>query len=393
MSTAAQQPAQEQLRRWKDLYQKYRPFQLKAIVGQEHLIKSLTNSARRDSFNHAYLLAGAYGSGKTSVARILASLMVCPDRKPGSDIVCGKCRYCEGIHAGHCVDVVEFDGGEQTGVDDARDLKKSTEYTPQELKRKVYIVDECHKLSNAANSALLKVLEEPPPYVHFIFCTTDADRVLPTIVSRCQRYGLAKIPSDLMAKRLELIADREGVKLEPGVSRHIARLSDGSLRDAIGNLEQAAIFTDGNVTLQSAAAFFGMPEKRATYELVRLIAQGNISALILKVNDLIMACVDPKEVLLEVSNVLRNVFIARCFARDGKEPDLSMLDVNEDEAAIIKALAKDMPLDALRKMADSLGSVERRVAIHMNDRWIVEAALVSCALIINNEAQKSIKAG
>jgi len=307
--------------------------------------------------------------------------------------VCGKCRYCESIHAGHCVDVVEIDGGEQTGVDDARDLKKSTAYTPLELKRKVYIIDECHKLSPAANSALLKVLEEPPPYVHFIFCTTEADKVLRTIVSRCQRYRLTKIPSELMAARLELVASKEGVKVEPGVARHIARLSDGSLRDAIGNLEQVAVFTDGNVTMQSTTSFFGMPEKRATYELVRLIAQGNASGLLLKANDLIMSCVDPKEILLDVSNVLRNVFIARSFAKDGREPDLSMLDVNDDEAEIVKGLAKDMPLEALRKMADSLGTVERRVAVHINERWIVEAALVGCVLILNNEAQKTIKAG
>jgi DNA polymerase-3 subunit gamma/tau len=397
MSTTQQAPAQPsaqaQPRRWRDLYQKYRPFQLRAIVGQPNVVTSLTNAAKRDSFNHAYLLAGAYGSGKTSVARILASLMVCPDRKPGSDLVCGKCRYCESIHAGHCVDVVEIDGGEQTGVDDARDLKKSTAYTPLELKRKVYIIDECHKLSPAANSALLKVLEEPPPYVHFIFCTTEADKVLRTIVSRCQRYRLTKIPSELMAARLELVASKEGVKVEPGVARHIARLSDGSLRDAIGNLEQVAVFTDGNVTMQSTTSFFGMPEKRATYELVRLIAQGNASGLLLKANDLIMSCVDPKEILLDVSNVLRNVFIARSFAKDGREPDLSMLDVNDDEAEIVKGLAKDMPLEALRKMADSLGTVERRVAVHINERWIVEAALVGCVLILNNEAQKTIKAG
>lgn len=393
MNQVASQNVTEQPRRWKDLYQKFRPFQLKGIVGQESLVRSISNAAKRDSFNHAYMLAGAYGSGKTSVARIMAAMMVCPNRKPGSDIVCGKCRYCEGIHAGHCVDVTEIDGGEQTGVDEARELKKSTEYTPQELKRKIYIIDECHRLSNAATSALLKVLEEPPPYVHFIFCTTDADKVLRTIVSRCQRYKLTKIPSELMAKRLEMIAKMEGINLESGVSRHIARLSDGSLRDAIGNLEQAAIFTDGNVTLQSAAAFFGLPEKRATYELVKLIAQCNVSALILKVNDLVMSCIDPKEILLEVSNVLRNIFIARCFTKEGVEPDLSMLDVNDDEAAMVKALAKDIPMSALQKMADSLGNVEKRVAIHMNDRWIVEAALVSCALIINNEAQKSIKAG
>ena len=378
---------------WNNLYQKYRPFQLRAVVGQQNVVKSLSNAAKRESFNHAYLLAGAYGSGKTSFARILASLIACPDRKPGTDVVCGKCKYCEGIHAGHCVDVMEIDGGEQTGVDEARELKKHASFSPQELKRKIYIIDECHKLSTAANSALLKILEEPPPYVHFIFCTTDQDKVLRTIVSRCQRYSLTKIPTDLMAERIDLIATREGIKLEKGVSRHIARLSDGSLRDGIGNLEQIAVFSGGDVSLQTAASFFGMPEKRITYEIVKMISQGNVSALLLKVNDLIMSGVDPKEILLEVSNVLRTVFIAKSFARDGKIPDLSMLDVSDEELTVIKTMANDMSLPVLNRMADSLSSVERRVAIHINDRWIVEAALVGCALLVNTEAQKSIKVG
>lgn len=377
---------------WTNLYQRYRPFQLCSVVGQKNVVRSLTNSAKKDSFNHAYLLAGAYGSGKTSFARILASLIVCPNRKPGSPYVCGKCKYCNGIHAGHCVDVTEIDGGDQTGVDEARELKKNASFSPQELKRKIYIIDECHKLSSAANSALLKILEEPPPYVHFIFCTTDADKVLRTIVSRCQRYLLTKIPSTLMADRLDLIAKNEGMKVEPGVTRHIARLSDGSLRDAIGNLEQVAVFSNGDVTMQTAATFFGHPERRSTYEIVKLISQGNISTLLLRINDLIMSCVEPKEILLEVSNVLRNLFIMKSFGRDGKSPG-GLIDVNEDEGEVIKAISEDISLGALQRMADSLGSVERRVAVHINERWIVEAALVNCALIVNSEAQKSIKVG
>jgi len=378
---------------WNNLYQKFRPFQLCSIVGQQTVVKTLTNAAKRDSFNHAYFLAGAYGSGKTSFARILASLMVCPNRKPGSPYVCGQCKYCNGIHSGHCVDVVEIDGGEQTGVDDARDLKKNASFSPHELKRKIYIIDECHKLSPAANSALLKILEEPPPYVHFIFCTTDPDKVLNTIVSRCQRHRLTKIPSNLMAERLDFIAKNEGIKTEAGVTRHIARLSDGSLRDAIGNLEQVAIFSNGDINLKTAAMFFGLPEKRATYEIVQLLSQGNVSTLLLKINDLIMSSVEPKEILLEVSNVLRNVFIMKSFSRDGKQPVGTLMDVNEDEAEAVKAIANNISLAALQRMADSLGSVERRIAVHINERWIVEAALVNCALIVNNEAQKSVKLG
>ena len=389
--TTTQQSSQKaapSLKRWNNLYQQFRPIQLCDVVGQENVVKSLTNSAKRDCFNHAYLMAGAYGSGKTSFARVLASLMVCPNRKPGSEYACGKCKYCIGIHNGHCVDVMEMDGGDQTGVDEARELKKNASFSPQELTKKVYIIDECHKLSQAANSALLKVLEEPPPYVHFIFCTTDADKVMPTIISRCQRYVLTKIPSELIAGRLDLVAEKESIVLEPGVSRYIARLSDGSLRDALGNLEQAAIFSDGNVTLEAASKFFGLPERRVAHELVQMIATNNVSGMLLKINDLLMSSVHPKEILLEVSNVLRNVFIVKHCGKDGR-----LMDVNESEAEAIEKLSAGLSQTVLQQMAASLSNVEKRLALHINERWIVEAALVHCASIVNSEAQKSSKLG
>jgi DNA polymerase III subunit gamma/tau len=376
---------------WVDLYKRYRPFQLRSVVGQANVVTSLTNAAKSNKFNHAYLLAGAYGSGKTSFARILASLMVCPNRKPDSPYVCGKCKYCIGVHDGHCVDVTEINGASQTGVDDARDLEKNASFSPQELKKKIYIIDECHRLSSAANSALLKILEEPPPYVHFIFCTTDPDKMLSTIISRCQRYILTKIPANLAAERLDLIANREGISIEKGVSRYITGLSNGSLRDAIGNLEQIALFTNGNITMENTTSFFGHPEKRIIYEMVKFIAGGNVSALLMSANDLIMANVEPREILSEISNVLRNIFIVKAFSREGKPPDGELIEVNDDELEVVKAIANDLSLPMLQKMADSFSVVEKRVAVNINVRWIVEAALVQCALIVNSELQKSLK--
>jgi DNA polymerase-3 subunit gamma/tau len=372
-------PERDKADKWLNLYEKYRPFQLRSVVGQKNTVTALTNAAKRNSFNHAYMLSGNRGCGKTSLARILASLMVCPDRKPSSDLVCGKCKYCNGIHEGHCVDVFEINGANQTGVDDARELEKAASFSPQELSRKVYIIDECHKLSSAANSALLKILEEPPPYVHFILCTTDPEKMLPTIISRCQRYMLTKIPSNLIAERLELISKHEGITLEAGVSKYIAGLAGGSLRDAIGNLEQAAVFSDGNITMDNTISFFGHPEKRIVYEITKFISTGNASALLLSVNHLIMSNVDPKEVLSEISNVLRNIFIVKMFNKEGKEPSGELIDVNEDELEIVKSIAKDLSVNALQKMADTFGSVEKRVAVNINVRWIVEAALVQCA--------------
>lgn len=373
------------LKKWSDLYRHYRPIQLDEVVGQQNVVKSLSNSAKRESWNHAYMMAGAYGSGKTSFARILASLMVCPNRKPGSVEVCGRCRYCVNIHAGHCVDVIEMDGAEQSGVEEARDLKKSAAFSPQELKKKIYIIDECHRLSKEANSALLKVLEEPPPFVHFIFCTTDSDKVLRTIISRCQRFILTKIPTDLMAQRLDAVAKREGIKLETGVSRYIARLSDGSLRDGLGNLEQVSIFSNGDVSMSAVSEFFGLPEKRITYEIVDMMAAGNISGMMLNINDLIMSCVQPREILFEISNVLRNIYMVINCGRNGK-----LVDINDDEMDLVERLSKRISAVTLQKMVESLRNTERMVAVHINERWVVESALVHCAMIIQ-EAQSSLK--
>lgn len=375
-------------RKWMELYRRYRPIQLSDVVGQTYVVQSLSNSAKRNSFNHAYLLAGAYGSGKTSFARILASLMVCPNRKPGSNMVCGKCKYCVGIHNGYCVDVMELDGGNQTGVDEARELKKSTAFTPQELKKKIYIIDECHKLSPAANSALLKVLEEPPPYVHFIFCTTDSHKMLPTIISRCQKHMLSRIPSKLVAERLEKVAAREGILVEKGVCQQLARLAGGSLRDALGNLEQVAMFTAGDVKAATVGEYFGIPSTRVAYSIVSMMTEQNVSGMLMKVNDLIVSCIDPKEILVEVSNVLRNIHVLKYCGKDA-----NLIDVDDEEMATIEALAAKFSEKSLMNIATSLGKIENQITMNINERWIVEAALVNCVLTLNNDEQSSRKSG
>ena len=385
---ADDQPKEDIPKKWFELYRKYRPIQLGDVVGQTYAVQSLSNAAKRNSFNHAYLFAGQYGSGKTSLGRILASLMVCQNRKPGSDMVCGKCKYCVAIHNGYCVDVLEIDGANQGGVDEAKELKKSTSFTPQELKKKIYLVDEAHRLSKEANSALLKILEEPPPYVHFIFCTTDANKMLKTIVSRCQKHMLHKISSTLMAERLEKVAAREGITVEKGVCQQLARLAGGSLRDALGNLEQVAGFSGGNIKTSTVSDYFGIPSSRIAYSVVTMIAEQNISGLLMKINDLVVSCINPKEILVEVSNVFRNI---QLFKYCGKTSNL--IDVDDEEMATIEGLASKFNDKAMISIASSLGRIENQVTININERWIVEAALINCVLILNSDKQLLSNAG
>jgi DNA polymerase III gamma/tau subunit len=188
-----------------------------------------------------------------------------------------------------------------------------------------------------------------------------------------------------MAQRLDAVAKREGIKLEAGVSKYIARLSDGSLRDGLGNLEQVSIFSNGDVTMSAVSEFFGLPEKRITYEIVDMMAAGNISGMMLNINDLIMSCVQPREILFEISNVLRNIYMVINCGRNAK-----LVDINDDEMDLVERLSKRISAVTLQKMVESLRNTERMVAVHINERWVVESALVHCAMIIQ-EAQSSLK--
>jgi DNA polymerase-3 subunit gamma/tau len=212
--------------------------------------------------------------------------------------------------------------------------------------------------------------------------------MIPTLISRCQKHRLTKIPSKLIAERLEKVAAREGISVEAGACHQLARMAGGSLRDALGYLEQMAGYSNGDVKLASLNEYFGVPSNRTVYSIVSLIAEQNVSAMLMKVNDLIVSCVDPREILLDISNALRNIHI---FKYCGK--DTSMLDVDDEEMTTIETLAAKFGEKSLVKMADYLGRIEGQITININERWIVEAALVNCVLTLNNDEQSSIKAG
>ena len=362
-------------------YQKYRPVQLTDVVGQEKIIASLCKEAESNAFSHAYLLSGSFGSGKTTTARILATLLTCKNRK--GHVVCGTCHSCKAIHAGHCIDVREMDGASKRGIDDVRHIIETAQYTPQELERKVYIVDEIHALTKDASSALLKILEEPPPYVVFILCTTDARKLLPTIMSRCQRFNFTKIDITLMAKHLVKIATGEKIKLDEGSALAIARMSHGSLRDALGFLEQIAIAYSQKVVLENVRSYFGVPEKRLVNEIVQMIVNINATGLLDKVNELLVAGVDIKVILVELSELFRSIFIIKSSGANS-----GLIDAEKDEREVLQSLANKITLSGLIKIAGLFGKIERDVSININERWILEAALVNCILIVKNEAIK-----
>ncbi|MBN2096379.1 DNA polymerase III subunit gamma/tau [Candidatus Peregrinibacteria bacterium] len=237
------------------LYLKYRPQDFKSVVGQDHIVATLKNAIRHHSLTHAYLFSGPRGTGKTSLARILAKSLNCTDLQEGSE-PCNRCENCEGILTGRMVDLIEIDAASNRGIDEIRELRDKIMFAPNQGSAKIYIIDEVHMLTKEAFNALLKTLEEPPSHAYFILATTEFHKIPETIISRCQQFSFKRISKEAIVKRLEYIADQEKVQAEPDALELIAKISSGGLRDAIGLFEQMTI--DGAVIYQEVVAYLGI---------------------------------------------------------------------------------------------------------------------------------------
>ena len=239
---------------------KYRPQTFDNLVGQEHVTRTLKNAVAQNRLAHAYLFVGPRGIGKTSTARILAKALNCvqgPTTTP-----CGVCDSCKEITGGNSLDVLEIDGASNNGVEQVRELRDNVRYAPAKGRFKIYIIDEVHMLTSQAFNALLKTLEEPPAHVKFIFATTEPQKVLPTILSRCQRFDLHRIPANLIAKHLQYIAGEEKVKLEPAAAHAIAKGADGGLRDAESMLDQLVAFCGDAIAEADVLNVFGFTSEQ-----------------------------------------------------------------------------------------------------------------------------------
>ena len=223
------------------LYRKYRPKTFSEVIGQEHIVQTLTNAISSDMVSHAYLFAGPRGSGKTSLARLLAKAVNCQNRKGFEP--CNKCSSCLEINQGRAIDLIEIDAASNRGIDEMRELRDGIKFSPTKLKYKVFIIDECHQLSREAANALLKTLEEPPSHAIFILATTQIHKMIPTIVSRTQRFDFRRLTFSEIIKKLEMIARTEKVKIEKPALELIASNSGGSLRDGESLLDQVLTYS------------------------------------------------------------------------------------------------------------------------------------------------------
>lgn len=262
---------------------KWRPQTFDDVVGQDHVVRTLKNAIARNRIAHAYLFVGPRGTGKTSTARIFAKALNCTDG-PNADFDPND-PACKAIAEGSHLDVIEIDGASNNGVDQVRDLRDTVQYSPAQGKYKVYIIDEVHMLSAAAFNALLKTLEEPPAHVKFVFATTDPQKVLPTIISRCQRFDLKPIPQPLIIERLKKIAAAEKIKITDGALECIARMADGGMRDAQSILDQMISFCGGEITEPEVLDVYGLVAADKIAELARALAAGDHQKIVAIVDE------------------------------------------------------------------------------------------------------------
>jgi len=334
------------------LYRRYRPQTFAAIVGQEHVTRTLKNAIGSGQVAHAYLLAGSRGIGKTTIARLIAKAVNCTKAKDGEP--CDRCENCVAIREGTFLDLIEIDAASNRGIDEMRDLRDKVRFAPSQGQYKVYVIDEAHQLTSEAFNALLKTLEEPPPHVIFVLATTESGKIPPTIVSRTQRFDLRRIPYKGVVAQLAKICEQEGLKCEPAALEAIARHAQGSLRDAESVLDMVAAFSEGGVKLADVDELLGVSEWEETSALFDALAANDGAAGVRLVGKLVDEGRDLRLFVKRAIDHTRALVLANA---SGKPPETA----SEGVAAKIAEQAPKFPLARLAAIAKRLIETEQHL--------------------------------
>jgi DNA polymerase-3 subunit gamma/tau len=365
------------------LYRKYRPQSFEEVVGQEAVVRTLSNAISTDAVRQAYLFAGPRGTGKTSMARILAKCLNCaqgPTTTPD-----GTCHACGAIAAGTSLDVIEMDAASQRGIDDIREIRDRVVLQPVEGRYKVYILDEAHQLTDAAWNALLKLIEEPPPHLVFVFCTTDLSKVLPTVRSRCQTFVFQRPRLQDLVKVLRQIADAEGVDAPDQALALVARSGRGAYRDAVSTLDQLASATANQVTVQSVLELLGTVEEEALFRICDLVIDRDTAGVLTYLEELAERGHDLGRLVLDLIEHLRQIMLAQHL---GDVPEAAA--TSEEARERLKAQASQLEEATVLRLVDLLAVAVDDMRQGGDPRLPLELALVKVTRPASDLSRESI---
>ena len=354
------------------LARKWRPQQFADVVGQGHVTKTLTNAIETNRVAHAYMFVGSRGTGKTTSARILAKALNC--EKGPTPNPCDVCDSCKEVMAGNSLDVIEIDGASNNGVDQVRDLRDNARYTPARGPYKIYIIDEVHMLSVQAFNALLKTLEEPPPHVKFIFATTDVHKVLPTILSRCQRFDLRRISVQDIVDRLRKGCAEEGITITEDALLAIARGAEGGLRDAESALDQIISFRGKEIGEDDVLAVFGLVSRHVLENLTVAILKSDVAGIINIISEMDQAGKDLPRVVMELLENFRNLLVV-LYAGQGA----AALELPESQLEFYTAQAPDTEAGRVLRIIDALVETDGRMRYALSKKTLLETGLIRCS--------------
>lgn len=355
-------------------YRKYRPQKFSEFVGQEYIVKTLSNAVSIDAISHAYLFYGPRGTGKTTLARIFAKALNCQKRKRGDFEPCNECSSCIEISNGRSMDLIEIDAASHRGIDEVRELRDGINFVPSKSRYKVYIIDEVHQITKEAANALLKTLEEPPSFAVFILATTEVHKMIPTILSRCQRFAFKKLTVQEILKKLEEIVHSEKIKIEKEALELIALNSDGSMRDAESLLDQVfTLFGEREIKSEDVKELLGLIETKVVLDFADFLLSKEVKKAIEFLNSLINRGQDIEQFTKKIVDYFRQILI---FQIMGEDNNPYLLGFTKEEIIKLKEHAQKIPSEKLKFFLQIFLDAQNKIKFSPIPQLPLEIAIV-----------------